>query len=146
MTTAKKVTKKKSASLQLTRKRKMAQAIAAPRLSKVIRTEKRARAPAIGMALGAALADQDIFEFKPKHELTPGFMIREIREQQGLTQGALAELAGLTQAAISALENDEQTLGLDRAKALARALKVHPSVLAFPAWDIEKESATRGDA
>jgi hypothetical protein len=30
-------------------------------------------------------------------------------------------------------------LGLDRAKVLARALQVHPSVLASPDWEIESK-------
>lgn len=73
--------------------------------------------------------------------LTPGKAIRIYRELQGLTQSELADKAGLKQATLSALENDRVTLGLDRAKALARALKVHPAVLAFPSWDIHEDSA-----
>ena len=76
-----------------------------------------------------------------KVKLTPGKAIRIYREAQGLSQSELAEKAGLKQATVSGLENDRVTLGLDRAKAIARALKVHPSVLAFPDWDVEKDSA-----
>jgi hypothetical protein len=32
-------------------------------------------------------------------------------------------------------------LGVERAKVLARALKVHPAVLVFPGWDVEKDGA-----
>jgi len=31
---------------------------------------------------------------------------------------------------------------VERAKVLARALKVHPAVLVFPSWDVERESAS----
>ena len=78
---------------------------------------------------------------RSKVRLTPGRAIRIYREAQGFSQLQLAERSGLNQSTISALESDRITLGLDRAKVLARALKVHPSVLAFPHWDIDEESA-----
>ena len=80
-------------------------------------------------------------QHKSLTKLTPGKAIRIYRGLQGLSQAELAEASGLKQATISGLENDRITLGLDRAKAIARALKIHPSVLAFPGWDIEEESA-----
>lgn len=61
--------------------------------------------------------------------------IRIAREGMNLTQGQLAEMTGLKQSTISALENDREALGVERAMVLARQLKVHPSVLAFPSWD-----------
>ena len=78
---------------------------------------------------------------KSKVKLTSGKAIRIFRELQGLSQSALAEKTGLKQTTISGLENERITLGLDRAKVIARALRIHPSVLAFPNWDIEAESA-----
>lgn len=45
------------------------------------------------------------------------------------------------QATISAIENDRVNLGVERAKALAQALKCHPAVLVFPGWDVERDSA-----
>ena len=78
---------------------------------------------------------------KTNVKLTPGKAIRIYRIAQGFSQNELAEKSGLKQTTISGLENDRITLGLDRAKAIARALKVHPSVLAFPDWDVEKENA-----
>lgn len=83
-------------------------------------------------------------EFRPlqvKVRLTPGGAIRIYREAQGLSQIQLAKKSGLKQATISGLENDRLTLGLDRAKVLAHALKVHPSVLAFPDWEVENKAA-----
>ncbi|RLB60779.1 MAG: transcriptional regulator, partial [Deltaproteobacteria bacterium] len=56
-------------------------------------------------------------------------------------QNALAELTGIPQSTISAIEHGRIQLGVERAKVLARALKCHPSVLVFPGWDMEQESA-----
>lgn len=72
---------------------------------------------------------------KPRGKLTPGKAVRIYRELQGLTQEQLAKKSGLKQATLSALENDRITLGIERAKALALALRVHPGVLAFADWD-----------
>ncbi|MBN1947325.1 MAG: helix-turn-helix transcriptional regulator [Bradymonadales bacterium] len=74
-------------------------------------------------------------------DVSVGESVRIIRELQGLTQVALAGLTSIPQSTISAIENDRVKLGLERAKVLARALKCHPSVLVFPSWDVEKESA-----
>ena len=74
-------------------------------------------------------------------DVTVGESVRIIRELQEMSQNKLAELAGIPQSTISAIENDKVKLGVERAKALARALKVHPAVLVFPGWDVEKESA-----
>lgn len=80
-------------------------------------------------------------DYKPRAKLSPGYMIRHFRELQGMSQLELAEKTGLKQSTISSLEANRIGLGIDRAKAIARALKVHPAVLAFPGWDAEKENA-----
>ena len=72
---------------------------------------------------------------KSRVKLTQGEMLRAIREVNELSQRELAEMAGLTQATISSIENGRVNLGLERAKVLARALNVHPAVLAFPDWE-----------
>jgi len=74
-------------------------------------------------------------------EVTVGESVRIIRELQELSQNQLAESSGIPQSTISAIEHDRVNLGIERAKVLARALKVHPAVLVFPNWDIERESA-----
>jgi len=74
-------------------------------------------------------------------DVSPGESVRILRELQELTQSQLAELSGIAQATISAIENDRVRLGVERAKVLARALRCHPSVLVFPGWDIELENA-----
>jgi transcriptional regulator with XRE-family HTH domain len=67
--------------------------------------------------------------------------VRIIRELQELSQNELARLANIPQSTISAIENGRVNLGIERAKYLARALKCHPAVLAFPGWDVENENA-----
>jgi transcriptional regulator with XRE-family HTH domain len=74
-------------------------------------------------------------------KVTVGESVRIIRELQELSQNELAELTGIPQSTISAIENDRLNLGLERAKVIARALKCHPAVLVFPNWDVKQESA-----
>ena len=74
-------------------------------------------------------------------DVSVGESVRIIRELQELSQNELAELTGIAQSTISAIENDKVKLGVERAKAIARALRVHPAVIVFPGWDVEKESA-----
>jgi len=74
-------------------------------------------------------------------EVSVGESVRIIRELQELSQNQLAALAGIPQSTISAIERDRVNLGVERAKVLARALRVHPAVLVFPSWDVENESA-----
>ena len=74
-------------------------------------------------------------------EVSVGESVRIIRELQELSQNELAALSGIPQSTISAIENDRVSLGVERAKALARALKCHPAVLVFPGWDVDSEHA-----
>lgn len=69
-----------------------------------------------------------------------GESVRIIRELQGLSQNQLAERTGISQATLSAIENDRVRLGVERAKVIARALKCHPAVLVFPGWEDHAES------
>jgi len=86
--------------------------------------------------------DSDEFENVPKlADLSPADSLRIMREFAGLSQNELAGRSGIPQSTISALENGRINLGVDRAKALARALRCHPAVLVFPSWDIKHESA-----
>jgi transcriptional regulator with XRE-family HTH domain len=74
-------------------------------------------------------------------DISVGESVRIIRELQGLSQNELSRLTNIPQSTISAIENDRVNLGVERAKAIARALKCHPAVLLFPGWDVKKESA-----
>ena len=83
-------------------------------------------------------------EFRPARrrvEVSVGESVRIIRELQELSQNQLAELTGIPQTTISAIENDRVRLGLERAKVLARALRCHPAVLVFPGWATHEQSA-----
>ena len=91
----------------------------------------------IGKQLQAALKE-DAAPSRRRVRLTSGQAIRIAREMLKLTQPKLEKLTGIAQSTISALEHDREVLGLDRAKILAKALKVHPSVLAFPDWESEE--------
>ena len=84
---------------------------------------------------------KDYRKAKKNIEVTVGESVRIIRELQGLSQNDLAELTGIPQSTISAIENNRVQLGVERAKVLARALSCHPAVLVFPGWDVEQESA-----
>ncbi|MBW1809196.1 MAG: helix-turn-helix transcriptional regulator [Deltaproteobacteria bacterium] len=82
-------------------------------------------------------------DFRPAKktiDVSVGESVRIIRELQELSQNELSRLAGIPQSTISAIENDRVVLGVERAKALARALKCHPAVLLFPSWEIEEQS------
>jgi len=52
-----------------------------------------------------------------------------------------SKMTGISQATLSAIENDRVRLGVERAKTLARGLKCHPAVLVFPGWEIARDSA-----
>lgn len=74
-------------------------------------------------------------------DVSVGESLRIIRELQDLSQNALAELTGIPQSTISAIENDRVQLGVERTKVLARALHCHPAVLVFPGWQVDSATA-----
>jgi len=84
---------------------------------------------------------KDFRKAKKRIDVSVGESVKIIRELQELSQNDLAELTGIPQSTISAIENDRVQIGVERAKVLARALKCHPAVLVFPGWDVEQESA-----
>jgi len=83
----------------------------------------------------------DFRRAKRRVSVSTGESVRIMRELQELSQNQLSDIAGIPQSTISAIERDRVNLGVERAKSLARALKCHPSVLVFPGWEIEAESA-----
>ena len=84
---------------------------------------------------------KDYQKSKKRADVSVGESIRILRELQELSQNQLAELSGIPQSTISAIEHDRVNLGVERAKILARALKCHPAVLVFPGWDLQHENA-----
>ena len=95
----------------------------------------------IGKKVKEALAKGDFIPAKSRMKLSPGESVRIMRELQECSQNELARATGIPQSTISAIESGRINLGVERAKTLARALKIHPAVLLFPGWDTEKESA-----
>ncbi len=74
-------------------------------------------------------------------DVSVGESVRILRELQEISQNELSKRTGIPQSTISAIENDQVNLGVERAKIFARALKCHPAVLVFPGWDIHQDSA-----
>jgi transcriptional regulator with XRE-family HTH domain len=79
---------------------------------------------------------------KRRIRVSVGESVRILRELQELSQNELSRRSGIPQATLSAIENDRVKLGVERAKVLARTLKCHPTVLLFPGWDVDRNSAT----
>lgn len=77
---------------------------------------------------------------KSRIKVSPAESVRILREFNNITQVQLAQKTGIAQSTISAIEKGRVSLGVERAKILARALHCHPAVLVFPGWDVEKES------
>ncbi len=83
-------------------------------------------------------------QFRPAKKritVSTGESVRIIRELQGFSQNQLAQRTGISQATLSAIENNRVRLGVERAKVLARALKCHPAVLVFPGWEDHLQTA-----
>jgi transcriptional regulator with XRE-family HTH domain len=74
---------------------------------------------------------------KTRFAMSPGQSLRIIRELQELSQNDLAKLSGLPQSTISGMESGRINIGVERAKVLAKALRVHPAVIIFPGWEIK---------
>ncbi len=84
-------------------------------------------------------------EFRPTRariKMTPGEMVRTVRELQELSQLDLAKAANIPQSTISAIEHGRTPLGVERAERLARALHVHPAVLVWPQWSEDAAKAS----
>jgi transcriptional regulator with XRE-family HTH domain len=83
------------------------------------------------------MINNKIYKKAKKHiTVSVGESVRIMRELQELSQNRLAELTGIPQATLSAIENNRISLGVERSKTIAKALKCHPAVLIFPGWDI----------
>jgi len=79
-------------------------------------------------------------EFEPAKvnvSITPGEMLKTLRELQELTQNQFAEATGISQSNISSMETNAKNIGRDRELILAKALKVHPAVILFPDYQTE---------
>jgi len=68
--------------------------------------------------------------------MTPGEMIKTLRELKGISQLTLAKETGISQTNISAIENGRVQIGKERSIVLAEALNVHPSSIMFADYKI----------
>ncbi len=80
----------------------------------------------------------DLLPARVDVSVTPGEMLRTVRELQELTQTQLATMTGMAQSNLSALETGAREMGRERALVLAKALSVHPAVLLFPDFDVSE--------
>lgn len=78
---------------------------------------------------------------KKRIEVSPGESVRILRELLELSQSQLAALCGIPQPTISSIESGRVNLGVERAKAIALALRCHPAVLVFPGWQAPQGEA-----
>ncbi|MCB0356821.1 MAG: helix-turn-helix transcriptional regulator [Bdellovibrionales bacterium] len=67
--------------------------------------------------------------------MSPGEMVRALRELKGWSQLDLADASGISQTNISAIENGRVQVGKERSIALAEALNVHPSSIMFADYE-----------
>lgn len=81
---------------------------------------------------------KDFVDAKVHTSVSPGEALAMLRNLQGLSQLDLANITGISQPNISAMENDRINIGRETALTLALALKVHPGILLFPDFDIRK--------
>jgi len=58
-----------------------------------------------------------------------GRRMRALREEQGLSQEALADLAGIHRTYVGSVERGERNVALDNINAIAEALDVSPAKL-----------------
>ncbi len=79
--------------------------------------------------------EKDFVPAKKRIHFTNGERLRHLRELQEHSQVELAELTGISQSNISAMETGHRNIGRERAVVLAKALKVHPALLMFPDLD-----------
>jgi transcriptional regulator with XRE-family HTH domain len=93
-----------------------------------------------GKKVKEILKNGEFVPAKTRAHMTPGQSLKIIRELQELSQNALAELSGLPQSTISGMESGRINIGVERAKTLAKALRVHPAVIVFPGWETERAS------
>ena len=84
---------------------------------------------------------KDYRKAKKNIDVSVGESVRIIRELQEFSQNELSKLTNIPQSTLSAIENNRISLGVERAKVIARALKCHPAVLVFPGWEVNGEIA-----
>ncbi|MBF0106401.1 MAG: helix-turn-helix transcriptional regulator [Deltaproteobacteria bacterium] len=69
---------------------------------------------------------------KTRTSLTPGQIVRELRQKKGWSQAVLSEITDIAVSNISNIESGRSQLGADRAILLAEAFGVKPEFILFP--------------
>lgn len=93
------------------------------------------------MITGKSVKEKLSGQFSPSKRrlaLSPGESVKLAREMLNMSQNELSKHTGLPQSTISGIESGRINLGVERAKVLALALKVHPGVLVFSDWDADE--------
>ncbi len=80
-------------------------------------------------------AKADLVPAQRRSKMTSAKVVRMLRDLHEMTQADLSRASGIPQPVISAIENGAASVGVERAKRLARVLKVHPAVIAFADWE-----------
>ncbi|MTV40690.1 helix-turn-helix domain-containing protein [Duganella radicis] len=80
---------------------------------------------------------QDYQPAKKRTDISVGESVNAIRKLQNISLGRLAKITHIPVPTLQAIENDALPLDIERAKLLARVLRVHPAVLVFPGWEVE---------
>jgi transcriptional regulator with XRE-family HTH domain len=68
----------------------------------------------------------DFVKSKKRIVLSPGESVKVARELLGWSQQDLAKKCGIPQSTISGIESGRISLGVERAKKLAQAMRLHP--------------------
>lgn len=79
----------------------------------------------------------DLVKSKKRVVLSPGESVKIARELLGWSQLDLAKKCGIPQSTISGIEGGRISLGVERAKKLAQAMRLHPAVLVFSDWELK---------
>ncbi len=74
----------------------------------------------------------DIMNEVLESEITPGFVVKALRKKFDMTQKNLAEITGLKENNISAIEHNRIEVGMRTAEKLAAVFGVHPARILFP--------------
>lgn len=73
----------------------------------------------------------------PHATLSPGEVIRMLRDLKGWSQRELAARSGISEPNLSALETGRTEIGRKRAEQLAKAFEVHPAIIMFPEYEAQ---------
>lgn len=77
------------------------------------------------------MAVKNFFDLK-QVETTPGGVIKAFRKNFNITQQELADITGIAETNLSAIENNKIEIGVKRAVFIAAALGIDPALILFP--------------